>query len=98
MENFNNMLVGKGVEKLDPQVVKEHFEKNTALGKVAKEGELEKTEDQIRMINGVDTIVSNELQRLGVPKLRNLEKDQVHIMPRNYDTPYLPFVMVKMYI
>lgn len=90
MENFNNMLVGKGVEKLDPQVVKEHFEKNTALGKVAKEGELEKTEDQIRLINGVDTMVSDELQRLGVPKLRNLEKEQVHIMPRNYDTPYLP--------
>lgn len=90
MENFNNMLVGKGVEKLDPQITKEHFEKNIALGKVAKEGELEKTEDQIRMINGVDTMVSDELQRLGVAKLRNLEKEQVHIMPRDYNTPYLP--------
>lgn len=84
-ENFpqNPKIAGKGLDEKLVGFAQQNVEKSIAHGKLPMESELEKTRGEARLIDGVNTLLLAELEKLDVEPNRVLEENQVHIFSKD---------------
>lgn len=77
------IIVGKGLDEKLVNFAQQKVEKNIGVGKEPIENELEKTRDEARLIEGVNTMLLSELSALNIEPERVLDEDQVHLFSKD---------------
>ncbi len=84
------IIIGKNLTLEDKEEIKNRLEKIKEQARQPIEGEFEKTEDELKFIERVNSYIGEELWGLGLEDKPEIKPEQVHLLPKEVFDEWFP--------